>query len=352
MPVCPYRTLHNGQHLSRRSLGNVMGHRIATATSGRSSLAVMVSAGMMLRNNMYLLYFSRREGRAMESLNKHVAVGKDGWLFLRAGTNHVSSQLNGTYPLPDDFEQQWRLLFEYRKKTVEKHTSKYSFLVVPNKECVYADFLPDDIKVTDRRPVFNVLKQAEGLVETLYPLEGLVEQSRSVDVFPRCDSHWNHYGFNVAYRQLMKSWGLKGVADSDLLVQNGQMNDLGSKLNMEISDVPYFAKVKAPRHKVIVDNKIKPLGNLFISEIDDPSLPTCVVFRDSFMTISTHILAQSFRRLVIAWQPNIDYGILEREKPDFVLSQQAERFLVACPDDVHGKTNEEYVAQKLAKSLK
>lgn len=284
----------------------------------------------------------------MDSWNKDVGIGKEGWLFLRKGTNNVSAQLNGTYPLPNDFEKQWRLLFEHRQKAVAKHASKYAFLVVPNKECVYADQLPDDMPCTVQRPVFPVLKQAHGLVDTLYPLDEMLNQRSKNQLFPKHDSHWNHHGFMVAYRQLMALWGLQGVRDEELVIFEGKMNDLGAKLNMDVPDVPYYARVKLPRYKVIIDNKIKPLGNLFISEIDDPSLPTCVVFRDSFMTIGSHIMAQSFRRLVIAWQPNIDYTILEREKPDFVLSQQAERFLVLCPDDLGGKTNEEYISDKLA----
>lgn len=288
----------------------------------------------------------------MKTLNEHVSAGESGWLFLKKGTNDVGSQLKGEYPLPENFKSQWRTLFEYRKQRFEHYGAKYAYLVVPNKECVYADLLPSDMSFTDQRPVFSVLEQAEGLVSTIYPLEELLEQRRSVDVFPQYDSHWNHYGFIVAYRRLMDLWGLQGLSDSDLIVSNGQMNDLGSKLGIEAPDVPYFGKPRAPRHRVVVDNKIKPLGNLVITEIDDPTLPTCVVFRDSFFTIGISILAQSFRRLVVVWQPNIDYGIIDREKPDFVLSQQAERFLVACPDDLHGKTNEEYCAEKLLKPAK
>lgn len=89
------------------------------------------------------------------------------------------------------------------------------------------------------------------------------------------------------------------------------------------------------------------MGNLVISEIDDPSLQTAVVFRDSFLTHTYGLPAQHFTRPVCVWQANLDGTIIERERPDFIVSQQDERFPVQWPDDPSGLTNAQHVAAEM-----
>jgi alginate O-acetyltransferase complex protein AlgJ len=106
------------------------------------------------------------------------------------------------------------------------------------------------------------------------------------------------------------------------------------------------SEILAPTYRVLEINHIANIGNLFVSQNEDSSLPSAVIFRDSFSTYLLELYAQTFSRLVCVWQPNIDYSIIERERPDVVISQQVERFLVWCPDDRNGLTNAEYVARK------
>ncbi|ARU16700.1 hypothetical protein A9D14_11565 [Croceicoccus marinus] len=101
-----------------------------------------------------------------------------------------------------------------------------------------------------------------------------------------------------------------------------------------------------PRFRLVEDNGVNNVGRLLIMENEDTSLPTLVLFRDSFGSAQMQMFASRFSRVVAVWQPNIDYGIIAREKPDFVVSQQVERFLVSVPDDAAGPTNAEHVAKK------
>ena len=53
------------------------------------------------------------------------------------------------------------------------------------------------------------------------------------------------------------------------------------------------------------------------------------MFRDSFSTALVPLLSESFDRSVYVWDDKIDPEIVEREKPDIVVWEVAERLLDA-----------------------
>ncbi len=63
-------------------------------------------------------------------------------------------------------------------------------------------------------------------------------------------------------------------------------------------------------------------------------------------------LAESFSRLIVVHQPNIDFTLVDTIKPDLVISLQIERFLLKIPNDVLGMTNQQYVRKKRNKGTK
>lgn len=277
-------------------------------------------------------------------INGDLAEGGEGVLFLRGGSNRVADQLAGRFPLAQDFEKRWRALFEARAALCERIGAQHLHFIAPAKECALAHLLPSDMPVTDQRPVTDVLKAARGVVQTLYPLDAF--KGLGMTGYGRQDSHWRAEGAILAYRLIMEALGLHPLEPHQIESIPSAMNDLGVKIGMEPVIEPQYAVPAFPRHREVLNNHVKPLGNLIVTEIDDPSLPTAVIFRDSFLTTSYRLFAQHFRRVVYVWQPNLDLGIIQRERPDFIVTEQAERFLVVVPDDAHGKTNAEHVAEK------
>lgn len=279
-----------------------------------------------------------------------VSIGEDGWLFLRGGSNQAGLQLSGNYPLPKDFRARWRELFARRAQYVESIGAKYVFFIAPAKEVVYARMLPFDFPVSDRRPVLEVVMAAKTKITLVYPVHEFKQAAETKNLYGRHDTHWRMEGSVLAYQLTLRALGLTPLADEEICGVDAGMNDLGAKIGRPEVIERVCPRPLSPRHKVVLNNKIKPLGNMIVTEIDDANLPTAVVFRDSFMSHSIGLFAQHFRQMTTLWQPNFDWTALERLKPDFIISEQAERFLVDCPDDVNGKTSEQYAAQKLAKA--
>src|SRR6185436_11618014 len=57
------------------------------------------------------------------------------------------------------------------------------------------------------------------------------------------------------------------------------------------------------------------------------------LFGDSYAEALLKFLAESFRRFVFAHSPTVDLELVERERPNLVVSLMAERFLIQVPDD-------------------
>ena len=125
--------------------------------------------------------------------------------------------------------------------------------------------------------------------------------------------------------------------------------DLISKHDRTSLDEVICASIKIPADiSVEFDNKVVNRGKLTVINnplaLNDESL---LIFRDSFGSCLSHFLARTFRRVVMVWQPNIDFGIVEVELPDYVISEQVERFIVSPPNDITDLSNNQLSRSKI-----
>jgi hypothetical protein len=64
-----------------------------------------------------------------------------------------------------------------------------------------------------------------------------------------------------------------------------------------------------------------------VTEIDDPSLPRAVIFRDSFTSRLVPFLSEHFSRAVYLWQNDFDAAVVTQEHPDVVIQEIVGRHL-------------------------
>lgn len=272
-----------------------------------------------------------------------VYEGKNGWLFLKGDTNDIVKQISGAYPLENDFAQSWENLLQYREDQARKFGYTYALSIAPNKECVYSQYLPEDIAFSEQRPVRHVLG-ADKAGRLVYHLDTFDVPGPEI-VYNKNDTHWNSFGSILAFNRLMKKLGLRPLYP-DRFVRKIETigGDLGKKIGRQEQVMKYMLTTPAGKPKE--NNAVTNIGSRIVFENPDKSLPRCVIFHDSFTVSQYFFFPERFSRVVYVWQPNIDYSIVEHERPDFVLSQQAERFMVQCPDDWNGFSQKEYERQK------
>jgi len=277
-----------------------------------------------------------------ESENEKVMAGREGWLYLRRDTNNIIAQQTGKLKLDAAQRQGWRDVLEARVVASERLGARWSCLVVPDKESVYPEYLPDTVVPSDRRPVHEFLDIAREVgAPVSYALDALLAAKLESEVYARTDTHWNFRGAYIAYRALCREAARQGVGlpvleETDLEWVTAEIEgDLGSKVRPEPKTGPTIrVGLKQARSSVVFDNEVTNHGRVMVFEKDGDG-PTCVLFGESFANYLLVFLKETFRRLVFVHTSSFIGGVLERERPDVVFSLPLERFLVRVPRDVN-----------------
>jgi hypothetical protein len=269
-------------------------------------------------------------------------LGRDGWLFLRRDSNDLVGQLTGKVQLSSEDRERFARLFDGRMRVAAELRAGWLAAVVPNKEVVYAEHLPSEVVLAEQRPVHDVLAiAAAARAPVVYLLDDLLAAKSLGELYMRTDTHWNHLGGYVAYRAICRELGardyhLKVLKEHDLewSAVSSALGDLGVKLYPELFESPeVLVRLKARRGRRTYDNGVSNYGRVQIHEQEAADGPTCVVFGDSFVHTLLPYLAESFRRVVFVHTSMFVREILERERPDVVLTVTIERFLVRVPND-------------------
>ena len=300
-----------------------------------------------MENNIYSM-FSIEEDQKLLSNDGKFIVGKNGYIFINNDTNGVMGQITGKKRFTDRILYSWKNLLENRKKYIQNLGITYLHVSAPSKECVYSDKLPNGIYLSEERPIrqlLNTLVTSTACDILIYPFEELVASRSIRETYPKGDSHWNWFGGYIAYSTIVSRLGIKPIDLAEInFIDIETKSDLAEKLGR--LDVVTRAKLLHNKSQLIFNNKVSKIGNLQIYQNEDSSLPTAIIFRDSFTTQLTDFLSQHFSKMILVWQPNIDFSLIELEMPNFVLAIQAERFMIKLPDDLNGLTNAQNVEIK------
>jgi hypothetical protein len=271
------------------------------------------------------------------SPSDQVVIGKAGWWFVGDQYRAVEYQ-RAVRPFAPEQLERWQRVLEARRAWLAARGIDYVFVVAPDKGSIYPQYLP----ATSSR--VGPLTRLEQLVRHL------AEHSdfRIVDVAPAVramaerqpayeplDSHWNDLGAWVAYVAIAERLDLtpEPLDGFEMRRIPGQGNDLALLLSLgdrqPASRLGLVPRVPRRAHW-LSSNGALPLGSqgVYISEIDDASLPSAVVFQDSFGEALRPFLSEHFRRTFHSWQVLFDPVVVEQERPSVVIQEMVERSLM------------------------
>jgi hypothetical protein len=270
-----------------------------------------------------------------------VLVGREDWLFLRGDSNDAIGQHTGRVHFGQGELEGLRTLAGERQQTVERLGASWLTAIVPDKEMVYARFLPPGVVPVDRRPVHDYLEaMAAAGAPAIYMLDEMRRAAAAGDVYMKTDTHWNYKGAFVAYRSICRELGALGISldqvqeDWVRWSEVPSQGDLGSKLYPEVVEgTEVVADLFPSWGRLVYDNKVRNHGRVLIHEQEREEGPTCVLFGESFGPTLLFFLKESFRRLVFVHTSMLIPELIELERPDVVISLPIERFLIQIPDD-------------------
>jgi len=301
-----------------------------------------------------------------------VHVGKDDVLFLLQGSNNVSSQYVNS-PESQFFLIHWRLVIAQRERRLRNLGIAYKHVLMPEKITIYDNLLKDfDInwqmspgyRLCHKDEYYNwfplrrlridqYLKRRARWRGTLIDLIGPMRHRRDEqDLFYRTDSHLSFAGRLLAYREICRAIGAVPVRDfweRPTTYHAGWAGDLGGAFTPPRYEGATLHHIQRDAVRVYASPVVEHFerqglegtlhtGAHVIYENPRATDPRCVIlFGDSYANFMpfglTMMLAETVRELHFIWSTQIDYGYIERVRPDLVLTEMSERFIFRPADD-------------------
>lgn len=275
-----------------------------------------------------------------------VLVGKQGWLFY-TGDLTLEDQ-RGLCPFSASGLEAWELMLEARREFLAARGIDYLLVLVPNKEEVYPELLPDSVtRVGPRRIdqlVAHLREHTQVDVLDLRPamIAAKTDPESETEPYLKLGTHWNGMGSYVAYKAVMEHlrelrpelapplaledlqrFEVQGNADSW-----GRAMYLDDVLNQDvIAFRPRDRKVRTVADTGYGDDS----AHVFTSE----SAPRvrAMLFHDSFGPYAYGLLSTGFARLACHWRSDFPVQTILAEQPDIVIEQFVQRWLINMHPD-------------------
>ena len=304
---------------------------------------------------------------------KDVHVGKDGWLFLKRGSNNLLEY----YRNPDLFDGQlikkWIDLLEQRINFCSQNAMEYLHLIVPDKLTIYSEYFSGHLDHFDGSPLQKISKELGDirykniLSRIINPIKDFNAKKNQELLYWKTDTHWTFYGAYYAYQLICDR--LNVSPNSDILTRKQNRVrlalDLGSKMDPVLTEEAGFCELtkdakRVHANKIVLYKEANGLENdgglhigshvIFRNE-GALSSKKVVVFGDSFSEYRTHLLtgmlAETFNEVHFVWSTSLDKEYIKKISPDILITEIAERFMPCVPDDNFNL--EEYCIKKLKK---
>ncbi len=186
-------------------------------------------------------YIALYQALGLESLsaafkvNNSSVKGSDDWLFLGNSYSQVLDYTKNEGKLDTAAVAHRVKQFKHLQDLAAKYSIPFTVLIGPNKHTIYSEFLPEWFKPkSEYRFADAVLDLAQKEhVHVIYPKkEILAEKARATSqgtrIYYKDDTHWNHAGAFVAFKEL---WGE--------LQKQGTLFDLPKAIRLEDSKKPF-----------------------------------------------------------------------------------------------------------------
>ncbi|OED42630.1 hypothetical protein AB833_05820 [Chromatiales bacterium (ex Bugula neritina AB1)] len=280
---------------------------------------------------------------------KDISLFDDAWVFLLEGSNSVRDYYIDNIKVSPENVRGWCDLLERRKQKCSKNNIRYCHISAPEKLGVYAEKTDLEVLIENSpaSQIERALTSDFGVESWLNPLSYLRAQKNQFQVYSKTDSHWNFYGAFSAYQLLQAKLGLP--VNSRILdcsrEESWTVMDLGAKFDPPLPEKVFYYQVSdnvvRTYSNAIVDFKENTnrqndaglhTGSYVVFENKVPIVEhTVMLFGDSFSEYRPHLLtgmlAETYQKVHFIWSSNIDWALVEKFKPDIVLTELAERFM-------------------------
>lgn len=283
-----------------------------------------------------------------------VVQGRDGWWFYRsekAGDGESLNEAEGQVPADPALESAIVQVLAKRAQDAAQRNALYLLVIPPDKHRVMVEQLPPSFVTQTQAGRFERILTLAGPQAPILDLGPvLIAANQQESTYPHSDSHWIDAGAYAAYLAIMKELNRRR-SGAFTPIERTAFQSLPYAWQGDLYNLSFLNKTEP----VALWQAISPLPahwsdgtaicqpGIFhgpkaysawketekgwkeaITLVENPNLPTAVIFHDSFMPALLPYLAQHFRRARFVWscyQPSI----VAEEQADFVLQESVQR---------------------------
>jgi alginate O-acetyltransferase complex protein AlgJ len=269
---------------------------------------------------------------------KNVLIGTDGWMFT--SNNQMIEYFRGALPFTDKELNDWQKLLEHRRDWLARRGITYLFVIAPDKQSVYTEYLPawlKDLGGQTRVDQFFAHMKTHSTMAVLDLRPTLLAAKESAPTYQKTDTHWNQFGAFMACAELVRvlaqqqAPGLAPLALDSFDQTNRHtfggdlVNARGISINMAESNAVFFT----PKPALPALETFEPAGQL-LKDMAFSKLPgkrgRAIVYHDSFGRYWVPFLGYQFGEVDYFWQYDLDPKIIEQQKPVVVVNEMLDRF--------------------------
>ena len=255
-----------------------------------------------------------------------VVKGRDGWFFY--GDDKAIEDYASAQPMTPAELANWRAAIVRARDWLRARGIAYVFTIAPDKHVIYGEEMPPTLArvggVSRADQLFTTLKDT-GVGVDVRP--ALLDAKRGDRLYHQTDTHWNDRGgagrlpadhrggARAGAGRRRRPGGARISTPVDRVVEGLDLAGMMG-LTRVLRETNLTLVPRRPRRARVVEpagaEPTDQVGRL-VTEIDDPSLPRAVIFRDSFVSPLVPFLSEHFSRAVYLWQNDFDAAVVEQE---------------------------------------
>jgi hypothetical protein len=312
-------------------LGGSARHAEWLATAGQEAEVGML-AGSEIAQEAIPEGTVSEDGRAI--------AGADGLLFVNRGSNSALRQLEGRVQLSAAALDEWQRAVDTRVAGAAALDAGLALLVVPDKLAAVPRPFSAPLPAVGPRPVEQLREALPGAF--IYPAEDLLAAAERGEVAYRTDSHLSLHGAQVVYAVAMAGLGLEPApaaleaAPREVFRSSGLGRSFSPALYdvQEVLDPAPGAKVESNETEVGAHRGVVRISR----NPDAPLRAKLVMIGDSYCFPWRSgqlgcLLERTFVETHFLWTAmGWDQAYLDSVRPDHILLESAERFLIRPPE--------------------
>lgn len=300
-----------------------------------------------LRNNITFLYGLLKFTLFNKSTTSQVVVGDNQWLFLSEG--NMLNEYRKIGHLSSEYLDSAAQQLVTRREWLAQHGIQYYFMIIPEKQSIYTEYMPDEITILQRRSnldqFLNYMEKNTDL-DIIDIRKELTAAKANQVLYYQYDTHWNYAGAFIGYQSLMQTISrnfpeITALSPdqliSDVVTVTGDLANMIHLGSILIEDRPLLYVKDAcavQRNDIILEAIRDAYISAFTCERENDK---AIIFHDSFLHamqpfIVEHFNQTTFISTLTSFQSPYDQSYIEQlidmgQAPDIVIEQMVERKL-------------------------